>query len=616
MNYLLVMPQVTKINEQQYNFPTGIAYVSASLKSTVGVKKRKVFTLNLNYKEDCLYDILKDYIENREIDVLATGGLTSQYPQIKEIIDTAKLTNPMIKIIVGNGLITSDPTVAMQALETADYGIVGEGEITICELADALEGERELETVDGIVYKKNGEWVITNPRAEIMDLDSIPFPDYEGFEFGELFKRQPFDLYGFEKKVNTATVSFSRSCPFNCTFCFHSSGSKYRQRSLDSVFQEIDFLVTRYPLENLVINDELFAYKKEYAEEFCQRIQKYNLKFFVSLRVDMVDKALLQMLKDSGCVAIGFGLESVDNRILKSMRKHITVEQIENALALATEVGMLTVGSFIFGDLEETIETANNTINWWLANPQYTISTAWIIVFPGSYLYKVACERGIIKDPVQYIKDGCPYINVSKMSDSEYRSIATKIDSLSLKRIDTLSEVTVKVLEFGKAEVSGKCPVCKKMVCFSNLDVFKPLTGKTCIHCKYTLNILVADYIENSFEKNIQELLKFGSIAIWPVNVAVGNMLRKSISLFNNNVYLVDSSSYKQENDFMGKTTKNPDIIRQNNIETICLSVTTSVAHDVVDIINKKYPSVKYIIYAGELINPDFKLSEDKHGLY
>lgn len=611
MNYLLVMPQVTKIKEQQYTFPVGIAYVSASLKTTTGAS-RKVFTLNLNYKEESLHNILSTSIENNSIDVLATGGLTSQYPQIKEIIDTAKLIKPTIEIIVGNGLITSDPINAMKALEIADYGIVGEGEITICELADVLENKQEIETVDGLIYKKSSEWVLTNPRAEIMDLDSIPFPDYEGFEFGELFKRQPFDLYGFEKG-NTATVAFGRSCPFNCTFCFHSSGSKYRQRSLNSIFKELDFLIEKYPLENLVINDELFAYKKDYVEEFCQRIKTYRLKFFVTLRVDMVDKKLLQMLKDSGCVGIGFGLESADNRILQSMRKHTTVEQIENALALSAEVGILSVGNFIFGDLEETVETATNTINWWLNHPQYTISMAWIIVFPGSHLYKVACEREIIKDPVQYIKDSCPYINISKMSDSEYRTIATQIDSLCLKRTEVLSEVSIKLLEFGKVEISGKCPACKKEVSFANLDVFKPLTGKTCNFCQYTLNILVADYIENSLEKNIGELLKFGSIAIWPVNTAVGNMLKKAPILQNQEIYLVDSSPYKQGNKFMGKETNSPNIIEKNDVKIVCLSTTSQVAHDIVDVINKKYPSVKYIFYSGELINPDFKLSEDKY---
>lgn len=192
---------------------------------------------------------------------------------------------------------------------------------------------------------------------------------------------------------NFAMLTFSRSCPYNCTFCFHSSGTKYRQRSLDSVFKELDMLTSKYTIKNIAITDELFAAKKEYVNEFCVRIKKYNIGFSVALRVDIVTRELLTMLKDSGCLSIGYGLESADNKILKSMRKNITIEQIENALILTNEVGINMQANFIFGDIAETVETSNNTINWWLAHNEFQINLRFIIVFPGTYLYKYACEK-------------------------------------------------------------------------------------------------------------------------------------------------------------------------------------------------------------------------------
>lgn len=604
MKYLIAMPQVTKIKDQQYPFPIGIAYVSGALKAS----GRSVLALNLNYKEGTIFDILKKAIVENDIDVVAVGGLTTQYPQIKEIVDCAKKIKPNIITWVGGGIITSDPEAAMEAIETADFGIIGEGEITICELAEALETSADLSGVDGIIYRKDNTWITTNQRAEIMDLDTIPFPDYDGFEFGELFKKQALDLYGFANK-NTATVTFGRSCPFNCTFCFHPSGSKYRQRSLDSVFSEIDMIIEKYPIQNLAITDELFSYKKEYLDEFCHRIKKYNLKFFVALRVDMVTREMLVLLKNSGCVSVGVGLESADNRILKSMRKHTTVEQIENTLSLCSEIGIIVSGGFIFGDLEETFETANNTINWRLAHPQYTIAMNWIMVFPGSHLYKVACERGLIKDKVQYIKDGCPYINVSKMTDKEYKEIAIKIDTLHVNSTMKLTDVEIELMKFGKATVKGKCPYCKQDSEFKNIDIFKPLTDKLCSSCNSTLNILVADYIEgHTFNDNILKLVENYKVAVWPITTAVSNMMQLSPALLSNNVYLVDSSQYKQGNYFKEKMTNHPDIIKQENIEVVVLAVTSSVAHDVVDIIKKNYPSVKYLVYAGELIDKNFEL--------
>lgn len=86
MKYLIAMPQVTKIKDQQYPFPIGIAYVSGALKAS----GRSVLALNLNYKEGTIFDILKKAIVENDIDVVAVGGLTTQYPQIKEIVDCAK----------------------------------------------------------------------------------------------------------------------------------------------------------------------------------------------------------------------------------------------------------------------------------------------------------------------------------------------------------------------------------------------------------------------------------------------------------------------------------------------------------------------------------------------
>lgn len=612
MNYLLVMPQVTKIKEQQYSFPIGIAYVSASFKAVV-VENRNIFTLNLNYKEDSLHNILREQIENNEIDVLATGGITAQYQQIKEIIDTAKSIKPQIKIIVGGGLVTSDPIPAMQALKTADYGIIGEGEITICELAEALENKRKISTVDGIVYKKKCVWAVTNPRAEIIDLDSMPFPDYEGFEFAKLLTKIPTDIYALSgNRGNVVTVSFGRSCPFNCTFCFHTSGSTYRQRSLDSIFMELDQLLEKYPIDTLAITDELFAYKHDYVEEFCRRIKKYNISFVISLRVDVVTKELLQKLKDNGCLSVSVGLESADNRILKSMRKQITVEQIDRALTLANEVGVNMQGNFIFGDLEETVETAMNTINWWKEHPEFQIALHWIVVYPGSHLYKVACERGVITDKIEHIKNGCPYINVSKMSDQEYKEISLLIDSLSLQRTDFLTEVEIFRNDFGKVDIEGNCPVCQQRNKFTSLDVFRTLSNTICKNCNKAINLLVADYIDDSFDNNIKNLTRDRKIAIWPVTNTVTTMFSKAPALLNENVYVVDSSTFKIGGVFQNKTIHSPEILNEENIDLAIIPLTTSVAAEIVGIIEKKYLSVKHIVYAGELINENFKLKESK----
>ncbi|ADY54930.1 Radical SAM domain protein [Syntrophobotulus glycolicus DSM 8271] len=598
LNYLIVMPQITQIKDQYYIFPIGTAYVSSSLKAS----GRNVTTLNLNYKETPL-DILKQTILNNDIDVITVGGLTSQYNMLKEIVDTAKSIKSDIITIVGGGIITSDPIPGMQALETADYGVIGEGEITMCELAGVLENHTDLTLVDGIVFHNGTEWSITKPRKEIMDLDSLPYPDYEGFEYGEVLSKKPSDIYSFMDS-NVLTMTFGRSCPYNCTFCFHPSGSKYRQRSLDSVFTELDYLISNYTINNLAITDELFARNFEYAAEFCKRIKQYNIGWIVSLRVDIVSKELATMLRDSGCLSVNLGLESADNRILKSMRKNITIEQIDNALSILYEVGLNAQGNFIFGDLEETLETASNTIRWWEAHPQYQIHLHWIVVYPGSYLYKVACEKGIIKDKVQYIKDGCPYINVSKMSDDEFKQLSQKLDTISPNRINFKSNVKIHYKSYGKVDIISSCPNCESENKWTNLDVFWPMTNIVCGDCKKVMNILVADYIDNTFDDNIKLLLKRGKVAVWPVTYTLVNVFAKAPSLQSTDAYIVDSSPFKQGNEIFGKKVYSPEVIRSMNIKSVIIPISTSVASEIYDIIKHTYPNVQNIYFAGELIKP------------
>ena len=85
-------------------------------------------------------------------------------------------------------------------------------------------------------------------------------------------------------------------------------------------------------------------------------------------------KELLEHCKEAGCIHISYGLESASNKILKSMRKHISVEQIESALDQTYETGIAIRGNFIFGDKEETLDTVEETLQWWARHYKYQIS--------------------------------------------------------------------------------------------------------------------------------------------------------------------------------------------------------------------------------------------------
>lgn len=601
MNYLIVMPILTEIFDQAYSFPLGIAYVSSSLKQT----GRNVVTYNLNYKPGTIKENLEKVILENGIDVIATGGLTAQFWQLERILKAAREIKPDIITWVGGGIITSAPEAAMEALSIADYGMIGEGEITICELADAVEGLRDPHSVKGIIFRENGAWTITAPRPEIMDLDALPFPDYEGFSFGELLDKEPTDIYALNQG-RFGMVSFGRSCPFNCTFCFHPSGTKYRKRSIDSVFQEIDYLIEKYDIKNIAVTDELFVRKLEDAREFCRRISERGIGYVISLRVDMVSREMLTLLRDSGCLSIGFGLESADNSVLASMKKHITVEQIDHAMGLCRELGLNCMGNFIFGDQNETMETAMNTINWWKAHPQYRIALHMIILYPGSELYRLAVNKGIIQDEVAFIKNGCPVTNISKMSEEEYRSVELMISMMNQGRTDHLKDALVEHTGFGKAALHGRCPHCGAGNTWKNQDVFRSLGNIVCAGCGAVMNVIPADYVGTLAEENYHKL---GSrkVALWPMTSAVTEFLDITPSALSENTYLIDSSKSKQGALYRGKRIFSPQVIDEEQIDTVFVSVTTSIATEIIDELRTKHPCVKHILFLGDIIGEHFE---------
>lgn len=422
LNVLLVVPRYQTYGmDRHYVMPIGILAVSSYLKRA---DVANVFTLNLNHESGAERDVLRDTLVGNDIQMLGIGGLSGEYRDIKRIVSYARDIKPELKIMAGGGIMTADPEAAMEALEEADYGEIGEGEITTVELVRALsDGSVNFENISGLIFRRDGVLVRNAPRAEIMDLDSLPMPDYEGFRYGDYLKDNP-DLSDVAKKYSQVSVVGGRSCKFNCTFCFHPSGTRYRQRSLDSIFKEIDYLVSHYEINYIALREELFATDNARVADFSRRVAKYDFDWSIQLRIDNVNEELVSILKGTRCRYLFVGVESAVDEVLKSMRKGITLERIDKALRMLKDAGLTARSGVILGDTVETYEYALRTIDWYLKNrEEYHLYVDMIIAFPGSVLYRRACENGVIPDRARFLKDGCPIVNVSRMSKEEFERL-------------------------------------------------------------------------------------------------------------------------------------------------------------------------------------------------
>ena len=435
MKVLLVVPRTAGTSYGFTNFPIGLAYISSSLKEA----GHTVHVLDLNdyYTQIFHISVIQMLLRRKILDihpqVVATGGLSAIFDQLFAIVEAIRSISTDITTVIGGGCVSSEPELIMQNIN-ADFGVIGEGEQTIVELLAQIENNiDDFDKIDGIIYRLGNKIKRTNPRKPVDELDSLPFPDYEGFNIKAYLDRQTLTDQDFHpyNVPRVCEIAASRSCPFKCTFCFHPVGDKYRKRSLESVMSEIEYLVSRYKVNNILMNDELFASDKKWLLEFCKRIKQYDVKWQAQLRVDIVDEELILLLKDSGCVYISYGLESASPAILKSMRKKITLKQIENALGLTLKHGIMIQGNFIFGDKAETMETIVETLSWWFNHREYRINLSHLIPYPGTALYRFAIEQGLFKqNRIEYMKNGCAglrQLNLTRMSDDVFNKMMSII---------------------------------------------------------------------------------------------------------------------------------------------------------------------------------------------
>jgi anaerobic magnesium-protoporphyrin IX monomethyl ester cyclase len=497
-------------------FPIGLGYISSILKTN----GYNVTCLNLNHHDGTISDILKKELV-KSYDIICTGHVGGTgYSITKEIIDSTREYSPKSKIIIGGALITSEPTLMFDSLKP-DIGVLGEGETTIIDLLKTLENNKDLRKVDGIIYKSGDEIIQTKPREPIKNINSLPFPDFESFGYTEylenLYTNQEFpnNLYDYPRAY---PLLCSRSCPFQCTFCYHPIGRKYRERSIDNIMKELEVAVRKYKINVINIYDDMLSYKKERLYELCKRIKLLSketpqeLKWSCQLSVIDIDKDLLKVMKDSGCSIISYGFESFSPEVLKSMKKPITPEQIDIAFKMTVEAGISVQANFIFGDVAETNETAKATLDYWEKNCRGQVSLVFIQAYPSSELYQHCVRKGIIKDKLDFIKNhtGNLILNMTdKMSDEEVHKLYNNLQKLESKYKQYITPSKVVKLTKDRYEVHINCPFCHENLVYKNYYFQNRILYRSWLICrKCGMRFFVSSPLMN-FLKNYSSLSTF-----------------------------------------------------------------------------------------------------------
>lgn len=383
---LIITTIPEKINKERgYLPPLGLLYLASYLKHN----SIHQITIIDSEAEEMDYSDLKVRIEHLKPDLVGIQVLTFTLIDALKTASLVKNYSGAIPVVFGGPHVTVYPKESL-ALKDVDYIVRGEGEISFKKILDNLNSETGLHSIDGIGFKINSKMVLTQEPTFIENLDSIPFPDRTFSPYGKYYSL-------LSKNFPITTMMTSRGCPYNCIYC-ERMGKKFRAISAEKVIFEIEHCLS-LGIKEIFFHDDTFTIDKKRVFSICDLITKKGLNFDwdVRVRVDTVNYELLSSMKKAGCKRISFGVESGTPKILKNLRKGITLEQVKTAFEYCKKLKIQTLADFMLGSPGETKQDIAQTIRFakklGADYAQFSVTTP----YPGTDLYREAISRGIIK---------------------------------------------------------------------------------------------------------------------------------------------------------------------------------------------------------------------------
>jgi radical SAM superfamily enzyme YgiQ (UPF0313 family) len=312
---------------------------------------------------------------------------------VKEAIKTATFLKQEFSIpIVVGGPHTFVDFDNFSKNECFDLFVIGEGEITMSELAKALEGKGDLRKVDGLATRLDGKLIKNPPRERLKSLDKLPFPAFHLLD--DIMAYHPSPL-GYRKRPFFPLVT-SRGCPFDCYSCSTIWGHKWVAHSAEYVVNLIEYLVKEFNAQEIWFSEDTFVVNKQRVLDICQGIldKKLDISWTCMANVHKLDREMLSLMKKAGCWQMQLGLESGNDEVLQFIGKKTSVSMIREKVNLIHQVGIQPRGYFILDHLVDTKETIQQTIDFAMSLPLYSADFHLLQLPLGSRARAIAHEYG------------------------------------------------------------------------------------------------------------------------------------------------------------------------------------------------------------------------------
>jgi len=399
-----------------------------TLANLTGISKKKIIDLLLRIKP-------------------AVAGLSQWTHNRHATMDLAlliKKTLPDCMILLGGGHATHQAELILQRHPEIDLVATGEAEQTLLELLDALQNNRPLYKIPGLVLRKNGIPYCTQPRVALAGLDDLPFPS------AWLHEAIHTDI-----QLQAEFISSSRGCPAACCFCASPAfwGRRVRARSAASVADEMRFIRDQFGLIYLSLRDDTFTADRHRTVALCQELIKRRITIFWNCqsRVEAIDRETLDWMRRAGCECVQLGVESGSPDILRQLGKHTTPEKIVQAADLIRQAGMQLSVYLITGMPEETDSDKQQTINLIKRIRPDDLQVAPLAYYPGTALFEAAVKSGQLQpDLFETCKDhavlaqpdGQKQVDRLLVSTSRYRQGCSVEALLAIQKCQGYSAVT------------------------------------------------------------------------------------------------------------------------------------------------------------------------------
>ena len=403
MKILLIQPNCAEEVNREFvslQYPINLGYIASTLRNEgYEVKMIDFNVMNRN--------LLSSIISQFSPKVVGVTSMTSAIFNAKNIVSDIKKIAPKIKTILGGVHASALPLETMEEIKDLDYLVFGEGEETIKELLKYLSNSNKnsikIETIKGIVFRKNNKIIKNKPRELIENIDSIPYPSRDLLPL-TLYSKQHVSRGFSRKDMSIIEILTSRGCPNNCIFCAGhiNYGYRVRFRSYENIIGEILECIEKYNINHISIEDDTFTLNKELVKKLCFFFKDKKLTWNCNARVNTVDYNLLKIMKESGCKKIAFGIESGNEEMLKKIKKGITIQQTISAVRNAKRAGIRYVEcDFIIGShIDETYETVKDSIKLIYRLMPDFLAISVMCPYPGTEIYNLMLSNNFMnKNP-------------------------------------------------------------------------------------------------------------------------------------------------------------------------------------------------------------------------